>query len=433
MSAAPTRMNDGSLGAMTTINILQITDDFPPQIGGMAAHAWELSKALVRLGHRVTVLTAVRQHIRNSRFVLEERRTHNGVQVVNLGFPLFLRRYRKWYLNRRLRRHIGAFCQQYTDVVLHVHERTRPSGLRTIAGGAPLVFTNHSSMFLADFEDVRNWARLRLMAESCDWITAPSRELCVKTAALGYPEKRLTYIPNGVDTGRFRRNSQSKDRVLVLDDNVIRVARGACVILCARRFGYKNGLHVYLDALEAMPPDVRSGCVLVFAGNRPGQDGEYGQEISRRIEALSCKVECHLLGPVRNEAMPRVYQIADISVLPSLKEATSITGLESLASGVPIVGTNVGGIPEIVEHGVNGLLSPPEDSAALVQNLTRLITDKELRRAMGSEGRRIVEERFSWQQIAERFVEVYRNALRQQTTTISRSSTTDWLRSTQNC
>ncbi|HSW64472.1 MAG TPA: glycosyltransferase family 4 protein [Dissulfurispiraceae bacterium] len=379
----------------------------------MAAHAWELSKALVQLGHEVTVLTAVEQRVHQSRFMYERIEIRDGVRIVHLGFPCFLRRYRNAYCLLMVKRHIRAYCRNRADAVLHIHEHTRPTEIRSVSGKTPLVFTNHSSMFLAEFENTSNRDRLRRMAESCDWITAPSQELCAKTVALGYPEGRVTYIPNGVDTQRFKPDGHVKDRVLVLGNTAVRIADGACVILCARRFAHKNGLHIYLNALERMRPEVLSLCVLIFAGNKPDHDGDYGQEISQRIQALSRRVTCHLLGPVPNDSMSRVYQVADIAVLPSLKEATSITGLESLASGVPLVGTNVGGIPELVEHDINGLLSPPNDVAALADNLTKLIADVTLRSAMGAMGRRIAQDRFSWKQIAERFVRVYRSALNQ--------------------
>ncbi len=393
------------------MRIVQITDDFPPFIGGMAAHAWELSKALVQLGHEVTVLTAAKVRHAHSRFTLPQRKTVDGVHVVNFGYPLFLRRYYDTYFNQKsIARFLASRRSVLGPVVLHLHELYRPSLIRGVSN-LPLVWTNHSSMFLADFEDTAKRNELARMVRSCDWITAPSQELCAKTVAVDYPKERVTYIPNGVDTARFTANGELKDRTLFIDGRTIRFARDACVLLCARRFVHKNGLHLYLDALEAVPPKVLSKCALVFAGNMPGQDGKYAREILKRIEALSHTTHSHLLGPVPNDSMSRVYQVADISILPSLKEATSITGLESMASGLPIVGTKVGGIPEIVEHGISGLLSPPDDAGTLAENLARLAADRNLRLAMGSEARRIAETRFSWQQIAGRFVEVYHSVM----------------------
>ena len=375
----------------------------------MATHAWELSKALAQLGHKVTVLTGAKVHHAGSRFALTKKEKLDGVQVINFGFKLGLRRYYKYWLNRELRHYLVGFKEVHKDVVLHIHEHMRPLSIRRVSR-LPIVWTNHSSMFLRDFEDDSKREDLVSMVKSCDWVTAPSQELCAKTVALGYPMDRVTYIPNGVDTSRFTPNGKCDDRLLAVGGNTLRFPRSTCVVLCARRFVHKNGLHTYLDALESMSYDMLAKCAFVFAGNKPGQDGEYGQKILERIKALSLKTSFYLLGPVRNDSMPEVYRTADIAVLPSLMEATSITGLESMASGLPIVGTNVGGIPELVEDGVSGLLCPP-DAAALAKNLAKLIREPNLRLKMGSKARRFAEERFSWYQIAGRFIEVYQKVL----------------------
>ena len=237
----------------------------------------------------------------------------------------------------------------------------------------------------------------------CDWITAPSRELLNKTIEIGYPANRTTYIPNGVDINRFKGKIDEGYRSLSLNGKSINFPRDACVVLCARRFVYKNGIHIYLDALESITPDVLSQCVFIFAGNKFVPEDDYECEISKRIDVLSRKAGFHMLGPVTNELMPEVYKVADISVLPSLIEATSITGLESMATGLPIVGTNAGGIPEIVEDGYNGLIGPAGDFSALAANLVRLIEDSKLRREMGAAGRQCAEKAF--------FVATYRRSI----------------------
>jgi glycosyltransferase involved in cell wall biosynthesis len=251
------------------------------------------------------------------------------------------------------------------------------------------------------------------MVNNCSWITAPSLEICEKTVALGFPEDRVTYIPNGVDSQRFYAASPGAQRKLSFGRRTIRFPPGVCVVICARRFGRKNGLHVFLDALESLSPRMLSRCVFVFAGYSPELEGAYGREIARRIKVLSEKAVCHVLGPVPNDLMPEVYRVADISVLPSLIEATSLTGLESMASGLPIVGTDVGGIPEIVEDGLNGLLCRPNDSAALAKNLEELVGNAELRNRLGMAARKTVVERFSWDRVAGQFLDVYRRALNQ--------------------
>jgi glycosyltransferase involved in cell wall biosynthesis len=93
--------------------------------------------------------------------------------------------------------------------------------------------------------------------------------------------------------------------------------------------------------------------------------------------------------------IPDLLSEAAISVLPSLSEGTSNTLLESMAAGIPVVATRVGGNPEVVEDGVSGLLVPPRDSAALAAAMARLLEDPDLALRLGRAGMRRVSELFS--------------------------------------
>jgi glycosyltransferase involved in cell wall biosynthesis len=106
--------------------------------------------------------------------------------------------------------------------------------------------------------------------------------------------------------------------------------------------------------------------------------------------------------------MPEVYRACDISVLPSWREATSITGLESMASGLPLVATRVGGIPELVEEGETGLLVAPRDPGALGAAIASLVEAPERRREMGRRARARAVSRFAWSAIAADTAALYR-------------------------
>jgi glycosyltransferase involved in cell wall biosynthesis len=93
--------------------------------------------------------------------------------------------------------------------------------------------------------------------------------------------------------------------------------------------------------------------------------------------------------------VPELLSEVAISVLPSLSEGTSNTLLESMAAGVPVIATRVGGNPEVIEDGVSGLLVPPRDSAALAAAMDRLLEDEILALALGQAGMRRVSELFS--------------------------------------
>ena len=111
------------------------------------------------------------------------------------------------------------------------------------------------------------------------------------------------------------------------------------------------------------------------------------------------------LGNKRHEEIVVYYGAADFSILPSLMEATSISGLEAMAAGLPLVGTSVGGIPELISHGDNGLLCRPADPEDLADKISQLLSGD--LRAMGARSRRMVEERFDWRQIAAATVQAY--------------------------
>ena len=108
--------------------------------------------------------------------------------------------------------------------------------------------------------------------------------------------------------------------------------------------------------------------------------------------------------------MPKLYNASDICVLPSLMEATSIAGLEAMASGLPIVGTHVGGIPDIVKDGKTGLLVEPRNAKALAASINKLCLDTELLGSMGRDARTFCVESFDWDIIAEKTEAVYREA-----------------------
>jgi glycosyltransferase involved in cell wall biosynthesis len=99
----------------------------------------------------------------------------------------------------------------------------------------------------------------------------------------------------------------------------------------------------------------------------------------------------------------------DVVVVPSLSEAFGLVAAEASALGKPVVATSTGGLPEVVEHGVSGLLVPPRDPAALADAIVRLLGDPAMRTRMGEAGQRIVRERFGLERMADELVAVYRD------------------------
>jgi glycosyltransferase involved in cell wall biosynthesis len=367
------------------VKVLLACMDFPPNVGGVAAHAFELGRALVRLGHEVRVASLRLPPEAAAVEVLDGMDVRRG----DAG-P-------RWRWRGRLRRLMADAVAEFHPDVIHVHG-LRP--LRPSRGlGVPVVFTNHTSGFLMRVERGPFQARRlgRMMAHAAITI-APSHELQEASVRAGFPRDRTVYIPNGVDAARFRPD---------VDGAPARAALGirpnALVVLAARRMVPKNGVRYLAAAAKGF---VKDGVVLLLVG-----DGEERPLIERTLADDGVADRAILAGSRGNAEMPGFYAASDVVVLPSLREATSIAGLEAMATGKPLVGTRVGGIPELIEDGRTGLLVPPADPDALAAAIRRLLDDPDLRKKAGDLGRLRVLERFSWDVVAARTVDAYREAL----------------------
>ena len=135
------------------------------------------------------------------------------------------------------------------------------------------------------------------------------------------------------------------------------------------------------------------------------------------IKKYSLAAHVRFLGFIENEDMPAYYTLADIFVLPSIidsggdTEGLGVVLLEAGACQTPVIGSRVGGIPDIIKDGVNGLLVEPQNPVDLAEKILRLARGRELREQMGKNGRLIIKENFNWDKIAKRLIDVYDQTL----------------------
>jgi glycosyltransferase involved in cell wall biosynthesis len=139
-----------------------------------------------------------------------------------------------------------------------------------------------------------------------------------------------------------------------------------------------KGLDVLLRAMKEIPE-----ATLVVAGRDPAR---YGRKIEALCERLGLSDRVFFLGPVDHAALGGLLWHSDVFVLPSRMEAFGVAVLEALAAGVPVVATEVGGIPEIVRDGVDGLLVPSDRPAALAAAIGKIVSDESLKRRLAEAG-----------------------------------------------
>jgi glycosyltransferase involved in cell wall biosynthesis len=135
------------------------------------------------------------------------------------------------------------------------------------------------------------------------------------------------------------------------------------------------------------------------------------EEYVALAHSLGIQQEVHFLGHVDHSELPARYASADLFVLPSRMENFPLVLLEAMASGLPVVATAVGGVPELVVHGETGLLVPPNDPLVLAQAINSLLDDPEGMRSMGARGRDTVRQRYTWDKVAERMTRYLREVL----------------------
>ena len=198
----------------------------------------------------------------------------------------------------------------------------------------------------------------------------------------GYDPGKIVVIRNGIALSNFSR----RERSLFLRRE-LGLPPAARLVAVFSRLNPMKGVEYFLDAAVTLAqrfPDVR----FLVAG-----DGGSRRELEERACRLGLESRIVFTG-FRSDVRELLSE-ATISVLPSLSEGTSNTLLESMAAGIPVVATNVGGNPEVIEDAVSGLLVPPRDSAAIAAAVGRLLEDEDLALRLGQAGMRRVSELFS--------------------------------------
>lgn len=368
------------------MRILQQCIYFPPEVGGLESHAYYLCRELVRLGHHVTMVTSL------SRPGLRARDSMGGVEVV-----------RKWFPRNRSpvgwAAHTLGTVPHYMRLAKHadvLHAQTFASAIPGMRAkrkyGLPLVITLHTSHFLKLAKKPVWRPVLRRIIRSADWLLAASEE--IRDVALElYPHPRAEALTNGVDTEMFRPAASGS----LADGKPFRV-------IVPRRLFEKNGVEYFIRALPLLRRDLSVHAVLVG-------DGPEREKLERVAAELDVADMVSFLGRRANDEMPRLFADADVAVLPSLMEATSVAALEAMSCAVPVAASRVGGLPEIVDESV-GTLFEPADPESLARALTALLRRPDLAHA-GQRARARVVESWSVTRLARRHEEIYETLLRE--------------------
>jgi len=234
----------------------------------------------------------------------------------------------------------------------------------------------------------------RLTFGRVDILVSVSEAIWDQLAAMGLDPRRVRVIHSGVDVAEIERDATS--------GRMMETAPGL-VVGVAGRLEKIKGLESFLRAAAILRDrdDVR----FLIVGDGPDRG-----RLEHIANELGVADRVDFLGYTSNLAVELAAM--DVFVMPSLTEGFGLVAVEAMALGKPVIATRVGGLIEVVEDGLTGILVPPGDPKALASAIGRLLDSEDARRSMGEVGRRRVRERFTAKRMVDEHLDVYRGLLR---------------------
>jgi glycosyltransferase involved in cell wall biosynthesis len=387
-----------TMNAFTKVRVAHVTATFPPYSGGTGNVAYHNARELVRLGHEVDVFTA--RH-KDAPATSDEE----GVRVHRLPSPFRVG-------NAPLTPSLLWRLRDYDLVHLHYpfYFGAELVALSALAGGPPYIVTYHQDVLFAGpsrhVERVHHRmvgerilaGAVRTLATSWDYARASRVGALLSTAG-----GRVGVLPNGVDTSRFHPDVDGaawRERYGLSPTDRVVLFVGAL-----DRPHYFKGVRVLIEAISRLPdPSVK----LLVVG-----EGELRESHQKLAAELGLGARVTFTGWVPDDALPGHYAACDVSVLPSLTmgEAFGVVLLEAMATGRPVVASNLPGVRTVVTGGEDGLLAEPGDVEHLASQITRIVEQPGLAAQMGAAGRQKVVTKYDWGHIGATLEQIYVDAL----------------------
>lgn len=297
-----------------------------------------------------------------------------------------------------------------TSDVVHLHGYSSKNVLVTAIAKLfrkPIVLSLHTSGF-DEPEAIERHGSLALWAfMSADLYMSVSRGLVDTYLAYGMPPDRILEVPNGIDLNRFAPVSPGDRRAL---RGRLRVPDDRPVVIFVGFFSGDKQPRVLFDAWLRLTTGRGIATTLVFVGATKSAyfevDDLIGDEMRRDAEAAGVSDRLIFTGSTHH--VEDYFRAADLFVLPSKREGLPVALLEAMASGLPCVASRLPGSTEtIIDEGVNGMLVPPGDPAALADAMAAVLADPGLAASLSAAARATVVKRFANADIADRWLDAY--------------------------
>jgi glycosyltransferase involved in cell wall biosynthesis len=413
----PFRSEEAGQCGPGALRIALLSFEYPPEtgFGGIGTYTWYQARALARMGHRVHVLAGATEYLP---LRMSE---HDGVFVHRYRFdglwrPLaaVLSAGKYFWTKQRLEnaccmyRALRQMMTRYDYDIIEVPECGAEGALITWLIRIPTIVRFHGpARLIMEHYDVPRADRVM-----CPWIEqiairgATSLNSCSQflarevSARLGV-KRKVDVIYNGIDLALF-------DAEPVADlTSLYGCPPDQITILFAGRMERRKGIHLCGAIAEMILS--RNDVMFLFAGE--DLFGYVRQTLLPLLAGKKLAGSIRYLGKLDFQELRACARAVDIYLLPSLWENCPYSCLEAMAAGRAIVCSDQGGMPELIEHGANGLVAGTGSPESFAAQLQRLIDDRELRQALGFAARQTIERRFTDETIAAQTVSQYRRLL----------------------
>ncbi len=286
-------------------------------------------------------------------------------------------------------RRVGRMVREMEPDLVHALHLTSYGFLSALSGCRPLIISVWGTDVLEapNLTPFHHWLTRYSLARA-DSITATSLNLATETSRYAPRGKPVNVVPYGADIESFQ---PARRR------NVKRAVIGT-----ASRMSKEKGLEYLIEAFALLRHRFGDRVTLKIAGEGPEQDRL--QALTRR---LGIEDSIEFRGWLEHDDLPAFLQELDVFALPSLFEGFGVAAVEASAMALPVVASNVNGIPDVVRHGKTGFLTPPRDAKALADAIAVLVEDAPLRRQLGAAGRAYVAGQYDWQKNVAQMDRIY--------------------------
>ena len=387
------------------MKILMLSWEYPPRIvGGISMVVHDLSKRLIKDGHEVTVVT-----YRDGDVPYYEN--DNGVDVYRVdNYIIQPNNFTDWVLQlnfNMITKATEIINKKGKFDVIHAHDWLVAYSAKSLKQSfdIPMIATIHAteagrnSGIHDEIQRYINDTEWMLTYEATEVIVNSNFMKCELQRLFGLPFEKIDVIPNGISQTIYDNVVKDYDfRRKFASDN-------EKIILFTGRLVYEKGIQNLIAAM----PKVLNGyhdSKLVICGK-----GGMINELKEQVKFLGIENKVYFTGQLNRKDICKMYKCADVAVFPSTYEPFGVVAIEAMSAEIPVVVSDIGGLNEIVEHGINGMKSYTGNANSLADSILSLLLNKQFCSNIVKNAKRKVKEVYNWQKIAQDTHFTYQKAI----------------------